>query len=161
LIVAIALALLRVLQAIAIALWRILLFPRRVPSLPHQKRSSLLSAGELRFYRVLLNAIPPSLIVCPKVRLMDVVSVPDNLWQEYGARGSGVHLDFVLADASTLEPKLVIELDDRSHRRESSRQRDAFKDAALEAAGMPVLRVSVGRYDVGVLRERIRAVIER
>jgi hypothetical protein len=28
---------------------------------------------------------------------MDVVAVPDNAWQEYGAQGRGMHVDFVLA----------------------------------------------------------------
>ena len=46
-------------------------------------------------------------------------------------RGSGMHLDFVLADAVTLGPALVIELDDKTHWRADARERDAFKDTAL------------------------------
>jgi len=46
--------------------------------LPYTKRPSLLTPTELRFYRVLLAAIPNGLIVFVKVRLMDVVAVPDN-----------------------------------------------------------------------------------
>ena len=68
-------------------------------------------------------------------------------------------LSFVLADARTLAPVLVIELDDKSHWQTDARQRDAFKDAALESAGVRVLRVKVGRYDVGELRAAIRGAI--
>jgi hypothetical protein len=52
-----------------------------------------------RFYRVLLQALPPGVIVCPKVRLMDVVAVPDGLWASCGAPGSGMHLLCVLGPA--------------------------------------------------------------
>jgi very-short-patch-repair endonuclease len=87
------------------------------------------------------------------------VSVPDHAWSEHGAPGSGMHVDFVLADASTLEPRLAIELDDRSHGRPEAKERDAFKDAVLAAAGMPLLRVVTGRFSVAALRARIREMI--
>jgi hypothetical protein len=125
--------------------------------LRYTKRQSLLTAGELRFYRVLLKALPPGMVVFVKVRFMDLVSVPDHDWREFGAPGSGMLVDFVLADASTLEPRLVIELDDSSHERPEAKHRDAFKDATLAAAGVPLLRVVVtGRYSVAALRVRIR-----
>jgi hypothetical protein len=109
--------------------------------LPYTRRQSLLTAAENRFYRALALAVPPELAVFVKVRLMDVIAVADDKWQEFGARGSGMHLDFVLADRVGLNPRLVIELDDRSHFFPAARQRDAFKSAALAAAGMPILRI--------------------
>ena len=90
-----------------------------------------------------------------KVRLLDVVSVPDRAWREYGAPASGMHLDFVLADSATAEVRLAIELDDKSHRRPEVQKRDRFKDDALASAAVPILRVKVGWYDVGELRARI------
>jgi len=94
------------------------------------------------------------------VRLLDVVSVPENAWRTYGAKGSGMHLDFVIAAAESLEPRLVIELDDRSHTRPEARQRDDFKDAALASARVPMLRVTAaGRYDAAVLRARIQETL--
>jgi very-short-patch-repair endonuclease len=36
---------------------------------------------------------------------------------------------------------LVIELDDASHEEESRRDRDTFVDAALTAAGLPILHI--------------------
>ena len=50
----------------------------------------------------LVDQAASGLVVCPNVRLMDVVSVPDGMWQEDGAKGSGMHFDFVLAVAGTL-----------------------------------------------------------
>ena len=52
-----------------------------------------------------------------------------------------MHCDFVLADARTLEPLLVIELDDKSHWQTDAQECDKFKDAVLDVAGVPLLRV--------------------
>src|SRR5437762_960131 len=82
----------------------------RRPDLPYIKRPSLLTPAELRFYRALLQAVPAGLVVFLKVRLMDGVNVPAKAWREHGAPASGKHLDFVLADAETLDVRMVIEL---------------------------------------------------
>jgi hypothetical protein len=50
--------------------------PRRPPVMPFTKRASLLTAAERRFYKVLLRAVPDSLTVFVKVRLLDVLMVP-------------------------------------------------------------------------------------
>ena len=70
-----------------------------------------------------------------------------------------MHCDFVLADEETLAVVLAIELDDRSHWQPDAIRRDQFKDAALFAAGVSILRVKVGRYDVGELRALVLATI--
>ena len=146
------------LLVLIVALWRVV--GKRHPKMPFSRRGSLLTAGELRFYRVLLQVVPKGLTVFVKVRLMDLVSVPDWAWREYGAKGSGMHLDFVLADATTLLPCLVIELDDKSHWRADVRERDAFKDAALASAGLPMLRVTAaGRYDAAAIRGLIASAL--
>ncbi len=144
------------LTLIVVLLWRVVgrRRPPR-PRLPYIKRPSLLTPAEQRFYRVLLQAVPQGMTAFVKVRLLDVVNVPDKAWREHGAPASGMHLDFVLADATTAEVRLVVELDDKGHRRQEVRDRDRFKDDALASAGVPILRVKVGWYDVGELRTRI------
>lgn len=144
---------------IALILWRIARRRPSRPRLPFIKRPSLLTLAEQRFYRVLLQAVPKGMTAFVKVRLLDVVNVPDRAWREYGAPAGGMHLDFVLAEAATAEVRLVIELDDRSHRRPEVRERDRFKDDALAAAGVPILRVQVGWYDVDELRTRIAGAV--
>jgi Protein of unknown function (DUF2726) len=138
--------------ALVVALWR-WRTPRR---LPFTRRGSLLTQAEMRFFRVLVHAVPGGLVVCPKVRLMDVLFVDDGAWKEFGAPASGMHVDFVLAEPGTLEPVLVIELDDRGHSGDAAKKRDQFKDAALAAAGVPILRVRAARgYNAGGLRAGI------
>ncbi|MEM1098698.1 MAG: DUF2726 domain-containing protein [Planctomycetota bacterium] len=57
---------------------------------------------------------------------------------------------------------LVIELDDASHDRESAQARDAVKDRALDAAGLPPLRVPARRsYDPRVMTEYMVAMMVR
>jgi very-short-patch-repair endonuclease len=68
--------------------------------------------------------------------------------------------DFVLADAATLAPVLVVELAAGSHRAAATQQRDAFKDTALRAAGAPLLRVPARRvYDAGELGRKVEDAI--
>lgn len=141
-----------------IALWSTAK-PRR--KLPFTKCPSLLTAGELRFYRVLLRAMPEGLAVFVKVRVMDLLSVLPDAWHQYGAPGSGMHVDFVLADGKTLVPILVIELDDKSHAWPEAQKKDAFKDMAFASAGLPLMRVKVGKYDEGELGGRIREAMGR
>src|SRR5262249_27474884 len=138
------------LAALAV-LWRASVKYRR--RLPFTRRASLLTAEEMRFYRALRQVVPSNLAVCVQVRLLDVVWVPVHAWRAYGAKGSGMHLDYVLADAASLEPCLVIELDDRSHAQPQALRRDDFKNAALSAAGLPLLRIpAAGRYDLAELK---------
>jgi hypothetical protein len=136
---------------VLVALWS--LFKPRFGRMPFTKRPALLSPGELRFYRVLLVCLPPGVLEFVKVRLMDLVAVPDHLWRRYGAPANGMHVDFVVADAASTEVLLVIELDDRSHPLPSVATRDAFKEAVLSSAAVPILRIkAAGRYDTAESR---------
>jgi very-short-patch-repair endonuclease len=68
----------------------------------------------------------------------------------------GYHVDFVLCEPRTTRPVLVVELDDRRHRQPGRARLDAWKDTALSAAGVPVLRVEArGAYDAGELARQI------
>lgn len=129
--------------------------------LPYFSRQFLLSRGEMAFYRVLVRALPPGLMICPKVRLADLINCPGDAWRQgYGGRIAGKHVDFVLADAGTLGIRMVIELDDRSHARTNRRERDVFVDRALEAAGIPILRVPAAtQYDGRTLGVRLNEMI--
>jgi hypothetical protein len=88
--------------AVVIVVWA----TRRKPwsPLPYTKRPSLLTAGELRFHRVLVQVIPPGMTLFVKVRLMDlVVSVPDEHWRQYGAPASWMQVELVLVDPATTD----------------------------------------------------------
>ncbi len=128
--------------------------------LPPYEAVPVLTAAETNFYRALIQSVDRSIIVCPKVRLADVVKPHSSLGGKarYAAFGriKSKHLDFVLLKADTLRTYGVIELDDKSHEREDRATRDAFVDAALQSASIPILHVKPQRsYDSGALRLQI------
>jgi hypothetical protein len=136
-----------------------LLRPRRPP---YRKVDSLLTAAERSFYGVLLKAVDGETLVFAKVRLADVLWLPRDTRdrQAHHNRIISKHLDFVLCSRDTLAPRLAIELDDSSHSRPARRERDSFVDAALSAAGLPLLRVPVRRgYSPHDLGEMIRGLL--
>jgi hypothetical protein len=42
----------------------------------------------------------------------------------------------------------IVELDDKSHRREDRKRRDGFVDEALKSAGIPITRIEAGEEGV-------------
>lgn len=113
---------------------------------PFGVRDDFLSPAELSFYHVLRSALPPDAAVAMKVRLGDILFVRQP-HQNQAARNriNQKHVDFLLCDAATMKPRLVIELDDSSHQRVSRQERDAFVDEALAAAGLPILHITAAR----------------
>ncbi len=133
-------------------------------SFPYVRRSGLFSEAEARFLRVLRQAAP-DMDVFGKVRLEDVIVAKRGLSKRERASARGRiksrHVDFVLTDPESTRVLLVVESDDASHASERARKADAFKDGALAAAGIPLLRVRVrGSYDVEDLARRVRESID-
>ena len=134
--------------------------------MPKQKRSralappnfswrKLLTEAECFFFQHLREALPSYVLICPKVRLADILK-PNGSWREQFNRVSQKHIDFVLVDPSTWQIIAAIELDDRSHASEKARRDDQFKDAAFASAQIPLHRVRcASRYDVAALRAAI------
>ncbi|MEM1446337.1 MAG: DUF2726 domain-containing protein [Planctomycetota bacterium] len=137
---------------------------------PYRRKKHLLSKAELNFYRVLLPIVTQrGWTVCPKVNLNDLLYLAKGTGSgTSGASGGRMawlnkinrkHADFVLCDATTMSPLLVIELDDASHHTKAAQARDAAKDRALKAAGLPLLRVPATRsYDLSRLAKRLDAM---
>lgn len=77
-----------------------------------------------------------------KVRLADVIEA-DALTgraKDYALRA---HLDFVMVNADTLEPRFAVELDGAQHRTDPTvRERDQLKDQLCDTAGLPLLRIT-------------------
>jgi very-short-patch-repair endonuclease len=103
----------------------------------------LLTRVEQDFFIVLQQAIPTGWQLFPQVRLANLVDVAPHARRSYTHfnRIAAKCVDFVLCDGATLTPRLVIELDDASHQRPDRQQRDAFVDAVLQAARLPILHV--------------------
>ncbi|MEM0895301.1 MAG: DUF2726 domain-containing protein [Verrucomicrobiota bacterium] len=135
--------------------------PSRVNELPYGKRDHFLSAAEVSFFHVLKSLVTSDQHVLCKVRLGDLLYVKRPN-ENRGARNKidRKHVDFVVCHAKTMNPILVIELDDASHQRSSRRERDEFVDQAFAAAGIPILHVKAARsYHPKELSDQIRDIL--
>jgi hypothetical protein len=129
---------------------------------PYHKTDHLLTPAERSFFGVLGQAIDNDLYIFAKVRLSDLLWLPQGIKnrQSYMNRIQSKHVDFVLCDSATTEPRLLIELDDSSHQRASRRSRDAFLDEAVRRAGLPILHIPVKRsYAAAELRQLISSLL--
>lgn len=128
---------------------------------PFTSRHKLLSAGELRFFHALRRALRGDFLICPKVRLADVITCAPHLWHRgFGGKISQRHADFVVASPDDLRVVCIVELDDKSHRTSERQRSDQFLDAALAAASLPILRVKVTRHynEVRLRRSLLQAL---
>ena len=137
----------------------------RGSAFPYEAADALLTPAERSFFEVLKLAAGEDFALFIKVRLADVIVVQPGVAHKrrLGAfsRISSKHLDFVICNPETYEILGVIELDDRSHRESARRQRDAFLDAALTAAKIPILHVPAQRrYSATKLRSQTLAFLE-
>jgi hypothetical protein len=110
----------------------------------YKKREYFLTKHELGFYQRLCEATRnKNLIIFSKVRLADIIEPKshNSTWQTQFNKIQSKHVDFLLCDKQYVQPKLIIELDDRSHDRKDRKERDAFVDKALSQAGIPILHV--------------------
>jgi hypothetical protein len=127
---------------------------------------SLLTAAEARFYKVLQRAVPDGCVLLTKVRIADVIRVTSKhppSRQRVFRSISSKHVDFLVADVSTLQPLAAVELDDSSHARRDRRRRDELVEGVFAAADLPLIRVpTAARYSVGdlaaALEEHVRPV---
>lgn len=102
--------------------------------LPYQKKWYLLSPAERDFYDALRQAVRDRYLIFAKVRLLDLLWLPDKMENRlhYIGRVASKHVDFVLCHPQTVAPALVIELGDASHQLpERSRGSDTFIAAVL------------------------------
>ena len=124
----------------------------------YQRVASLFTPAELRFYNVLRSGVQPTHVIMAKVRIADLlkpVAKGPSFLSAFN-KISAKHADFVLCDAQSMMPLLVIELDDASHARESRLARDEFVDRAYADAQLPILHIKVrASYSPAELRDQI------
>jgi hypothetical protein len=112
--------------------------------LPYLRRDDFLSAAELSFYRALATALGDRAHICPKVNLADIFFVaPSEKSQSYRNKIDRKHVDFLICNPATLQPRCGVELDDSSHSRRARQDRDQFVEQVFSAAGLPLVRVPV------------------
>lgn len=115
--------------------------PKTAEPLPYTA-AKLLTRREYAFFKALQPlAQKYNLMICPKIRLADLVSVPQGTkeakWFNYI---KAKHVDFTLCDMD-LNVKLIIELDDSTHDRPDRQTRDNFVDRVFQQINVKLLHV--------------------
>jgi very-short-patch-repair endonuclease len=127
-------------------------------SLTGVRQPAEITAAERDFFAALQQVAPTGHQIFAHVRLANLVQVKASARRDksHWWRIQAKCLDFVLVDAATFAPRLVVELDDSSHDRADRRDRDAFVDDVLAAAGIPILHVRWQRhYDARALADQL------
>lgn len=134
------------------------------PSLPlviTNKR--FVTEAEANFFRVLKAVVGQRGHVLAQVSLRQLLWFPPNQkdratlqrWRNKVAQKS---VDFVVCDAATLRPLVVIELDEPSHATPQRQTRDGDVEAILGAAKLPLLHVLTSRsYSTRELADALAA----
>lgn len=116
---------------------------------PYEKKM-LLTKAEYAFYKILKQKCDEhNLLICPKVRMEDFVSVTDKKQiMKYRGYIKSRHIDFMLCDKN-LHIIAGIELDDNSHNSKDAIATDTFKDQVFKTIGIPLHRIkmSMGSYE--------------
>jgi hypothetical protein len=144
-----------------------LLLPRgRSARYPYARKAALFSPAERSFLAVLEQAVGQHYRIFGKVRVADVIDVNRTVsrseWQAAFNRISGKHFDYLLCDRENLSVVCAIELDDKSHRGGSRRERDAFLAEACRNTGLPLLRIPASKtYSLPDIRVKILEATKR
>lgn len=119
---------------------------QRTAEYPYGLRYDFLSATEISFYHVLRSTLAPDVTIVIKPRLSDILFVRQPHINK-GARNriDRKHVDFLLCETATMTPRLVVELDDSSHQKQKTQERDELVDGALKGAGLPILHVRAAK----------------
>lgn len=124
---------------------------RKVVKPPLQyTRVKLFSPAELNFYRALDRAVGKEFRILGKIRIADVVNPKKSL--PYATRKklfypiAAKHFDFVLCRSDTLDPVVVIELNDKSHEEKDRKQRDVLVGKVCTAGKIPLVWYPAAKY---------------
>ena len=116
---------------------------------PYEAIPNLFTPAERSFLGVLDQVIASDYRIFGKVRAADVMRVKKGMsqseWQKAFNRIQSKHFDFVICRDSDSMILLLIELDDKSHKKTQRIDRDNFVEKATEAAGIPLLRIPCQR----------------
>lgn len=128
----------------------------------YKRNKSVLTYRERLLHSAIRKAIANEYMILMKVRMGDFVYVSNEPKDKKTHVNQVIckHVDFLLCGKLRLEPLLVIELDDSSHKLPDHLERDRIKNEILDSVGMPYLRVEMQqKYNPNELRRQIKGRI--
>jgi len=122
-----------------------------------------MSRAEHECYDALMLAVGNDFYIFPQVHLPTIVDskVVGQNWRGAFKHINEKSVDFVLCDKAYIAPKLVIELDDRSHERIDRQERDIEVESILAGANLPLLRLeNHGSFKPEELTSKINSLLQ-
>ena len=123
---------------------------------------NLMTKTERHFFDTLWKTASAQFHIFTKMKLIEIIRVipKSENYMSFKGKIQQSHVDFVLCDKDTLRTVVIIELDDKSHESEKARKRDEFKNKALEAANIPLVRIEASRsYEPAMVIKKISDAI--
>ncbi len=133
--------------------------PADAAEFPYVAKPALLSDGELAFYKVLVPAVNNRCMIMSKVGLSEIMEV-QNAKNRRSAfnKIQSKQIDFVLCQHNSFKILAAIELDDRSHEKQSRRDRDEFLDRAFTSAQIPLLHFpAAATYNAAAIAQQLES----
>lgn len=129
---------------------------------PFQKRTQLFTPVEHSFLRMIEQAMGREFRIVCRVKLSDVVAVRQSAGKKKAgvalSRASSKQLDFVLCNKDDMTPIVAIDLVHGQGKQGYKSQKDWFVTGALDAAGIPHVRIKVqSGYSVEDVRDCIES----
>lgn len=130
----------------------------------YKKKGVLLNASESTFYHALRAAVGDHGVVLAKVNMANVIA-PGKLKKksQFAAynRIAKNHFNFIVCDARTLEPRVIIELDDGKPLAKNKLERQKLLLHVCQSANIPLIGANMKySYQVGKLRRLLAAHID-
>jgi len=125
---------------------------------PFRRKPQLFTQVEYSFLTLIEQAVGREFRVMCRVRLNDIVAVRQSTKKKTASqalsRASSRQLDFVLVEKDTMSPVLAIDLVHNQGKEGYKTQKDWFVTGALDAAGVPHVRIKVkSGYSIEDIRE--------
>ncbi|MDR9827707.1 DUF2726 domain-containing protein [Vibrio sp. FNV 38] len=138
--------------------------PDQLKDSRYKKRTSILTHQESAFLQALQQAVGKHGIIMPKVimsKVINPVATDKKQWFIANSRIAKSYFDYVICDPRTLEPRVVIELDDGRALDQGKTEREKLLLHVCKSAGIPLIGSSVKHsYQVGRLRRLLAAHID-
>lgn len=119
------------------------------PEYPYHSNPQFMTNNEKNFFMKLSRAIDGKYHILCQVNLSSLVKVNETSheWRRYMNKINQKSIDFVLLSKQTLNPVILIELDDVTHLLSERKRRDSFIDHVTQRAGIPLIHIkSSGDY---------------
>ncbi|MCF7481528.1 DUF2726 domain-containing protein [Vibrio sp. J1-1] len=132
---------------------------------PYRSKGALLRGQEGAFFNALRAAVGEHAVVFTKVNMSSLVAPTEikNKKQLFVAskRISRSYFDYVICDPHTLEPRVILELDDGKPLHKGKAERQKLLIHVCKTANLPLIGTSIKHsYQVGRLRRLLAAHID-